>query len=300
MAHSHSEGPVNYGKAFAVGIALNLVFVAVEAGYGLASHSLALVADAGHNLSDVLSLALAWAATVLALRRPTSRRTYGMGRSSILASLTNAALLLVAIGAIAWEAIGRFSRPAAVSGATVVTVASIGIVVNAATALMFASGRRKDINIKGAYLHMAADAGVSLGVVIAGFAIGATGWAWLDPATSLLIVLVVLFGTWDLLKESLDLALDAVPRSVDTESVRQYLLSVEGVADVHDLHVWALSTTETALTVHLVVPEHGVGDAWLAKIGSELHARFDIEHPTLQVERASTKVTCHLSPPETA
>jgi cobalt-zinc-cadmium efflux system protein len=251
MQHGHDT--THYDQAFAVGVVLNLGFVVVEFIYGQLAHSLALVADAGHNLSDVLALLLAWGAAVLARRRPTPGRTYGLRRSSILAALVNAVVLLVAIGAIAWEAVRRFSAPTPVAEQTVIWVAAIGIVINAGTALLFLSGRRGDVNIRGAFLHMAADAGVSLGVVLAGVAILATGWWWLDPVVSLMIVVVILIGTWGLLRDAVNLALDAVPEGVDVHGVRQYLASLPKVVDVHDLHIWGMSTTETALTAHLVM-----------------------------------------------
>ncbi len=293
--HSHHHGPVDYGRAFAIGVALNLGFVGLEVFYGLASHSLALVADAGHNLSDVLALLLAWGASVLARRRPTQTHTYGMRRSSILAALFNALLLLVAIGAIAWEAVRRLVTPGPVEAETVIWVAAVGIAINTATALMFMRGRERDINIQGAFLHMAADAGVSLGVVVAGFAIAATGWTWLDPAVSLAIVVVIFIGTWGLLKESVNLALDAAPRGINVVDVRRYLTGLPGVVEVHDLHVWAMSTTETALTAHVVIPNHAGGDGLLNQAARDLHDQFGIEHTTLQIESADTDDTCHLA-----
>ena len=291
--HGHHHGPVDYGRAFAIGVALNLGFVALEFFYGTLSHSLALVADAGHNLSDVLALFLAWGAAVLTRRRPTRTHTYGMRRTSILAALFNALLLLVAIGAIGWEAVRRLMNPGPVEGETVIWVALVGIVVNTATALMFMRGREHDINIRGAFLHMAADAGVSLGVVLAGFAILATGWTWLDPVVSLAIVAVIFIGTWGLLKDSVNMALDAVPEGINLAEVKDYLGGLPGVAEVHDLHVWPMSTTETALTAHLVIPDYQGGDTLLNTTASELHDRFGIEHTTLQVEIADTEDGCH-------
>ncbi len=298
MEHGHDHGPTNYGRAFAIGIALNLGFVIVEFIYGRFAHSLALVADAGHNLSDVLSLALAWGAAVLARRHPTEDRTYGFRRSSILAALIDAVVLLVAIGAIAWEAIRRFSEPNQVEGGTVIWVAAVGIAVNAITALLFMSGRKGDLNIKGAFIHMAADAGVSLGVVLAGFAIIYTGWLWLDPVVSLAISAVILIGTWGLLRDSVNLALDAVPEGVDLNSVREHLASLPTCVDVHDLHIWGMSTTETALTAHLVMNHSICDDALLARITEELHRKFGIEHATLQVESGDPAYPCRcrLSP----
>jgi cobalt-zinc-cadmium efflux system protein len=282
--HAHEHGAAGHDRAFAVAIALNLGFVAIEGGAGFLANSLALLADAGHNLGDVLGLALAWGAAALARRRPTRRRTYGFGRSSVLAALANAMVLLVAVGAIGWEAVWRLGHPAPVEGSLMIGVAAAGVVVNGATAVLFLKGRHHDLNLRGAFLHMAADAGVSLGVVVAGLLIGATGWLWLDPATSLAIVAVIAWGTWGLFKDSLNLALDAVPEGIDRGAVEDYLRALPGVAAVHDLHIWALSTTETALTVHLVRPEGSGGDAFLAEICEALRRRFAIGHATLQVE----------------
>jgi cobalt-zinc-cadmium efflux system protein len=288
----HEHGTANYSRAFAVGVVLNLGFVVVEFLYGQLAHSLALVADAGHNLSDVLALLLAWGAAVLAQRRPTPGRTYGMRRSSILAALVNAVVLLIAVGAIAWEAVRRFGAPTPVAEQTVIWVAMIGIVINAGTALLFLSGRKADMNIRGAFLHMAADAGVSLGVVLAGVAILATDWWWLDPVVSVGIVVVILIGTWDILRDSVNLALDAVPEGVDLPGVRQYLARLPKVVDVHDLHIWGMSTTETALTAHLVLTEAVCDDAFLARIEGELHTLFGIEHTTIQVETGNPAYPC--------
>ena len=298
-AHGHAHGSADYGRAFAIGVALNLGFVAVEAAFGLLSGSLALVADAGHNLSDVLGLLLAWGASVLVRRRPTLRRTYGLRRSSILAALVNAVFLLVAIGAIAWEAARRFGEPGPVAGGTVIGVALIGLAVNGATALLFLRGQRADLNIRGAFLHMAADAGVSLGVALAGVAILLTGWRWLDPAVSLAVVAIIFVGTWGLLRDSVNLALDAVPEGIDAAAVEAHLRGLPAVAGVHDLHIWAMSTTETALTAHLVLPGGRGGDALLARACRELRDRFGIEHSTLQVEHGDPAFpcACSLAPP---
>ena len=293
--HHHDHGASTFDRAFAVGIALNLAYVALEATYGVVAGSLALVADAGHNLSDVLGLALAWVASRLVRRRPTARRSYGLRRSSVLAALFNALFLLVAVGGIAWEAIGRLRDPASVAGGTVIWVALVGIAVNAGTALLFFSGQRGDLNIRGAYLHMAADAGVSLGVVVAGLVILATGWDWLDPAISLAIVAVIVVGTWGLLRESLDLALDAVPTGIDPDEVRGYLAGLPGVSEVHDLHIWAMSTTETALTAHLVMPGVVSRDETLGRVCEYLHDAFGIEHATLQVEHGDGAHPCRLA-----
>jgi cobalt-zinc-cadmium efflux system protein len=283
----HRHGPATYNAAFAIGVALNLGFVVVEAVFGLFAHSLALLADAGHNLSDVLGLLLAWGAMYLSRRPPTRHRTYGFRGSSILAALANAILLLVAVGGIAWEAIRRFGgdHAAPVSGRTVMWVAGVGIAVNGVTALLFLSGRKRDVNLEGAFLHMAADAAVSLGVVAAGVAISLTGWRWLDPAVSLAIVAVITAGTWGLLRKSVNLAIDAVPEGIDPKAVKDYLSALPGVTAVHDLHIWAMSTTESALTAHLVKPDVDDEDALLTRAARELHDRFGIEHPTIQIER---------------
>lgn len=294
--HNHNHGQANYSRAFAIGTALNVGFVIIEAVYGYFAHSLALFADAGHNLSDVLGLLLAWGASALARRPPTRRYTYGLRGSSILAALFNAILLLLAMGAIAWEAIRRFSDPSPVAGGTVIGVAVVGIVINTATALMFMSGRQGDLNIRGAFLHMAADAIVSAGVVLAGIAIVVTGWLWFDPVVSLIIVAVVVVGTWQLLRDSVNLALDAVPEGISPQAVQTYLAERRGVTQVHDLHIWAMSTTETALTAHLVMPSGYPGDAFLAETCKELHDHFGIEHSTLQVETGDRNHPCALAP----
>jgi cobalt-zinc-cadmium efflux system protein len=301
--HGHSHGdalghghvPKDFGFAFAVGTALNLGFVVVEAVYGILANSMALLADAGHNLGDVLGLLIAWGATALARRIPTARYTYGLRSSSILAALANAIFLLVAVGAIAWEAIRRFADPQPVAGMTVIVVAVVGIVINGVTAWFFASGRNGDINIKGAFLHMAADAVVSVGVVVAGIVILFTGWAWLDPAASLVIVAVVIWGTWGLLRDSVNMSLNAVPPGIDAAEVRAYLAGLAAVTRFHDLHIWPMSTTETALTCHLVMPGGHPGDAFMASVASELHHRFRIGHATLQVE-VDEEVACALEP----
>jgi cobalt-zinc-cadmium efflux system protein len=282
--HGHSHGPPDFGRAFAFGIALNLLFVGIEALYGWLSNSLSLLADAGHNLSDVLGLLLAWIATILARRVPTARRTYGLRRSSILASLGNALLLLAAVIGICWEALLRLRHPEPVASGTVMLVAGAGILINGATAWLFASGSKDDLNVRGAFLHMAADAAVSAGVVLTALAMRYTGWLWLDPVTSLAIALVITVGTWGLLRDSIDLSLDAVPRRIDPAEVEAYLTSLPGVLAAHDLHIWAMSTTEVALTVHLVKPDAVVDDALLSQIGSELARRFGIGHATVQLE----------------
>ncbi len=283
-SHGHSHAPARFDRAFAIGITLNTLFVVVEAIYGVASGSLALLADAGHNLSDVLGLLLAWGATFLARKRATQRRTYGFRRSSILASLFNAVLLLLAVGGIAWEAVRRFWQPAPVATAMVMIVAGVGILINTATALGFAAGRKDDLNLRGAWLHMMADAAVSLGVVLAALLIRFTDWLWLDPLVSLGIAGAILWSTWGLLRESLDLALDAVPPGIDAAQVEAYLRALDGVQSVHDLHIWAMSTTETALTAHLVMENFNTAPDFLPIVAGELHDRFGIEHPTLQIE----------------
>ena len=293
----HAHATSNFNRAFAIGVGLNLGFVLVEAVCGVWADSLALLADAGHNFSDVLGLLLAWGASRLALTPPSDRRTYGLRRTSILAALGNAIFLLVAIGGLVWEAVRRFETPAPVAAGTVAAVAAAGVVVNAMTALLFLSGRKHDLNIRGAYLHMAADAGVSAGVVVAALAIGATGCMWIDPVTSLVIAAVIAAGTWGLLRESLDLALDAVPANVELPAVAAYLGSLPGVTAVHDLHVWPMSTTETALTARLVKPDGRLDDALLARACDELRQDFGISHSTLQLVQASAEA-CHLAPRE--
>jgi cobalt-zinc-cadmium efflux system protein len=289
------HAPASFGTAFAVGIALNLTFVAVEFVYGVLANSMALVADAGHNLSDVLSLAIAWIASVLARRPPSARLTYGLGGSSIVAALFNAVLLLVAVGAIAWEAILRLLHPEPVASGTVMIVAAVGIVINGATAWLFASGRKGDLNIRGAFLHMVADAAVSAGVVVAAAVILMTGWLWLDPLTSLAVVGLIVWGTWSLLRDSLAMSVSAVPAAIDPQAVRRYLESRPGVAAVHDLHIWPMSTTETALTAHLVLPAGHPGDEFLMQATTELKRRFGIGHTTLQIE-VSAETACQLAP----
>ena len=294
--HNHSPAPKNFDRAFAIGIALNVSFVVIEAVFGLLSNSLALLADAGHNLSDVLGLVLAWGASVLVRKIPTQRYTYGLRRTSVLAALTNALVLLIAVGAIAWEAILRFGHPEAVESGTVILVASIGIFINGFTAWLFMSGKDQDVNIRGAYLHMAADAVISLGVVVAAIAMRFTGWLWLDPSVSLAIAVVIGVGTWSLLRESLSLALDAVPANIHPEKVFAYLARLPGVTAVHDLHIWAMSTTEIALTVHLVKPDAIIDDALLVNINNELREQFGIGHTTVQFERGDAAHPCKQAP----
>ena len=291
----HSHAPDHFGFAFAAGVTLNTVFVVAELIFGYAANSLALISDAVHNFSDVISLLLAWAALWLARKQPTQQHTYGYRRASILAALVNAGLLLIAVGGIAVEAINRIQQPAAVAGWTVVLVAALGILVNGGTALLFMRGRHGDLNIRGAYLHMAADAGVSFGVVVAALVIMATGWLWVDPAISLGIAAVVLASGWGLAKDSVNLALDGVPKGIELAKVKDYLITLDGVTELHDLHIWAMSTNETALTAHLVRPA-GFNDAFLHGVCEELSHRFNIHHATLQIE-ASSEV-CKLAPAE--
>jgi len=295
--HAHVHRPQNFGQAFAIGIALNLGFVVIEAVYGLMSNSVALLADAGHNLGDVLGLSVAWLASILALRAPTARFTYGMRGSSILAALFNAVFLLVVVGGLSWEAIRRLGSPEPVAGKTMMAVAAVGIVVNAATAWLFASGRRQDLNLRGAFLHMASDALVSVGVVAAGLLILLTDWLWLDPLVSLVINGVIVWGTWGLLRDSLGMSMAAVPAEIDPAAVRNFLVSRTGVAAVHDLHIWSMSTTENALTCHLVMPRGHPGDAFLHELASDLARRFRIVHTTVQIE-VDPHLACALAPDE--
>jgi cobalt-zinc-cadmium efflux system protein len=290
--HSHHHGPATFNRAFTIGIALNLGFVIVEATYGWKVGSLALLADAGHNLSDVAGLVLAWIASLAAGRLPDHRHTYGWQRASILAAFANSLLLLVAMGSLLWEAGHRLQAPVPTDGITVMVVAAIGVVVNAATAALFISGSKSDMNIRGAFLHMAGDALVSLGVVVSGALYLRTGWAWLDPATSMAVALVIIAATWSLFRRSLHLLFDGVPESVVLADVAAQLRALPGVIDVHDLHVWAMSTTDIALTAHLVMPAGHPGDAFLERIGEELHDRFHITHPTLQIELAAVDHGC--------
>jgi len=296
--HGASHAEPDYTRAFAVGVALNVAYIVAEVVFGLATGSLALLADAGHNLSDVLGLLLAWGAVCLGKLRPTLRRTYGWHSSSLLAAMLNAVLLLVVTGGSAWEAIRRLADPAEIPGRTVMLVAGIGVIVNSATALLFVRGRKEDLNIKGAFLHMAADAIISAGVVLGGLGIATLQWLWLDPALSLMIALVILYGTWDLFKESVNLVLHAVPAGIDVVAVTEYLASLPGVIELHDLHIWAMSTTETALTAHLVKPDAHNDDAFLASTVHELHDRFGIRHATIQIERAHAGSNCHLASPD--
>jgi len=293
---AHSHEPPSNNAAFAIGVVLNLGFVVAEVFYGLAAHSLALISDAGHNLSDVFCLLLAWGAMHLTRSAPTKRRTYGWRRSSILAALVNAVILLVVVGGITVEAIRRLANPEEVAGGTVMAVAAAGIVINTISALLFMSGRKRDLNLKGAFLHMAGDAAVSVGVVIAAFAIRMTGWHWLDPAVSLAIGVVIVWGTWGLLRESINLSMDAVPAEIDPHAVEDYLVNLAGVTAVHDLHIWAMSTTEVALTVHLVMAEAPRGDLFLHEVGDVLRERFGIGHATTQIECGDGERDCRQAP----
>ncbi|WP_283744486.1 cation diffusion facilitator family transporter [Sideroxydans sp. CL21] len=298
--HHHHGDPNNHGRAFVIAIALNTAFVAVEFAYGIIAHSTALMADAGHNLSDVLGLLLSLGAAILARKTPSGRFTYGLRSTSILAALTNAMFLMVACGGIAWEAIQRFSEPHVVAGLTVSLVAVVGIGINGISAWLFVKGSKGDLNVRGAYLHMMADAVVSLGVAVAGVVMLYTGWYWLDPAVSLAIVAVIVIGTWGLLRESLQLALNAVPAHIDAAALEDYLRQCPGVADIHDLHIWGMSTTESALTVHLVMPGGYPGDVFMDDIICTLRERYSIHHSTLQVELGTTDHVCVLHPTETA
>ena len=296
--HTHngadSHAPANFSAAFAIGTALNAMFVVAEVIYGLSAHSLALLADAGHNLGDVFGLLMAWGASALASSIPTEKHTYGFRSTSILAALLNAIILLLTTGAIAWEAVRRFHEPSTVNGQIVIWIAAAGILVNGITALLFMSGRKGDLNIRAAFLHMAGDAAIALGVVGAGFLILWTGMHWIDPVTSLAISAFIVWGTWSLMHDSLRLALHGVPPGIDLVAVREFLRSIPGIVEVHDLHIWGMSTTETALTAHLVRKASSGDDALLAHAASELHERFEIGHATLQLESPSHQ--CGLAP----
>ncbi|HZK98903.1 MAG TPA: cation diffusion facilitator family transporter [Caulobacteraceae bacterium] len=295
--HGHRHpAPASFGLAFAVGIGLNTAYVMTEAVYGVLGNSLALLADAGHNFGDILGLVAAWLAAWMGRKAPSPRYTYGLRGSSILAALSNATLLLVVTGGIAWEAISRLTHPEPAAGVTIMIVAAAGMAVNGLTALMFAAGRKGDLNIRAAFGHMMADALVAAGVVAAGAAILVTGWAVIDPIVSLLIGVIIVVGTWTLLRESLDLALHAVPVGVDQQAVKGYLATLPGVSEVHDLHIWGMSTTETALTAHLVRPEGAIDDALLHRACAELRMRFSVHHATLQIEKGEDGHPCELAP----
>lgn len=297
MGHSHNHhisepGIQNYGRLFSIGIGLNIVFVVVEVIFGLLANSSALLADAGHNLSDVLGLAFAWAAAWLATIKPKGKYTYGLRKTTILVSMLNALLLFGAMAIIGWDAINKLKNPQPVGGTQVMIVAAIGVIINTATALLFMKGQKNDLNIKGAFLHMAADAAVSLGVVVAGLLINLTGYLWIDPITSFAIIAVILWGTWGLFTDSVDLALDAVPKHIDVEKVRAFLQSREGVDDIHDLHIWAMSTTRVALTAHLVMPE-GHTDSFIAELQHDIAHEFGISHTTFQIETQDMEHDCN-------
>lgn len=292
--HHHHAPVAGHERAFLIAIILNSIFVAVEFTYGLIADSTALMADAGHNLSDVLALGLAWGAALLAKRQPSNRYTYGLRSSSIIAALLNAMLLLLVCGAIAWEAVRRFAAPEPVAGMTVAVVAAIGIVINGGSALLFMAGSKNDLNLRGAYLHMAADAAVSLGVLIAGVVMLAAGWTWPDPVISLVIVAVVLFSTWGLLRDALQLSLNAVPPHIDPEAVAAFLAQQPGVVAMHDLHIWGMSTTESALTVSLEMPQGHPGDAFIDELAARLEQEFAIHHSTLQIRQGPGAQACAL------
>jgi cobalt-zinc-cadmium efflux system protein len=296
--HGHDHGhelPADHGRAFLIGIALNVTIVVLEVVYGLMSHSMALVADAGHNLSDVLGLVLALAATVLAKRKPTARRTYGFRKSSILAALANATLLLVVTGGVVWESIQRIRDPGIVHEKTVMIVAGIAMLINGASALLFLRGGKHDLNVRSAFLHLAGDAAIALGVVASGAVILFTGYYRLDPIVSILVSVLILVSTWSLLRRSLDLVLDAVPEGVDPDKVRAYLCGLPDVIEVHDLHIWAMSTTETALTAHLVMNADSRDPSFLGDVSHGLSHRFNIAHATVQIETADAPRDCHLA-----
>jgi cobalt-zinc-cadmium efflux system protein len=293
--HHHQHATPDYNRAFAVGVALNVIFVVIEVIYGVMANSLALITDAGHNLSDVMGLLLAWGAHFLAGKQPSLRRTYGYSRATILASMFSSFLLLGAVVFICWEAMQRFLTPSEPAGQTIMVVAGIGVLINGVTAWLFVSGKDHDLNIRGAYIHMAADALVSLGVVISGFVIWKFGLMWFDPLSSLLIAGVIFWSTWGLLRDSLNLAVDAVPRGVDPAGIRRWLSTQPGVEGMHDLHIWPTSTTETALTVHLLMSEPPEDDRFLHELSLQLQERFEISHSTFQIERGDENHPCRQS-----
>lgn len=298
MPDTHHHTPETHSRNFVIAVLLNVVYVIIEFTYGFIANSAALLADAGHNLSDVLALLLAWAAAMLVRKKPSERFTYGLRSTSILAALGNAMLLLIVCGGIAWEAVQRLSYPPVVAELTVTLVAAAGIFINGLSAYLFVKGSKEDINIRGAYLHLMADAAVSLGVVIAGLGMMVTGWYWLDPVISLVIVVIIVIATWGLLRESVHLALNAVPPGIDMPAIDAYLRCCPGVAEIHDLHIWGMSTTESALTVHLVMPDGYPGDAYMDEIMETLRARFNIHHCTLQIELGTTSHACALQSKE--
>jgi cobalt-zinc-cadmium efflux system protein len=294
--HHHHHGPKTHGRAFAVGIALNLGFVAVEVICGVLSHSVALLADAGHNFGDVLGLALSWGATALATLKPSARRTFGFRRTTIVASVANALILLFVTGGLAWESVRRLVSPEPAQGKTMIVVALVGAVVNTASALLFMAGSKDDLNLRSAFLHLASDAVLALGVAVAGGVILFTGWLWLDPAASIVLAIAILAGTWSLMGKSLNLMLDAVPEGIDPAEVKAFLCALPRVVEVHDLHIWAMSTTETALTAHLVMPGNSCEPTFIAGACKELHEKFDIDHATLQIDPEEASAPCALAP----
>lgn len=294
--HDHGGSSDSRGRAFALGVALNAIFVVIEASYGVAVGSLALVADAAHNLGDVLGLVLAWGAMILARRHPTKRRTYGFRGGTILAALANGLLLLVATGGVVWEAIQRLGHPHEVPGGTIAAVAAVGVAINGISALLFLADRKRDANVRGAFLHLAADAAVSVAVVIVGGIVAITHAAWLDPAVSVAVSLAILYGTWGLLRDGLNLAMAAVPAHVDADAVRAHLAALPCVTEVHDLHIWAMSTTEVALTAHLAMPWPESPPEFLTQISDDLRHRFEIAHVTIQLEPAEAGISCPQAP----
>jgi cobalt-zinc-cadmium efflux system protein len=294
MSHNHEHKINNYNRSFAIGVTLNIVFVIIEAAFGIFSNSLALLADAGHNLSDVVGLLLAWGARVLAAKATSDKRTYGFRKATVMASLASAVLLLIALGGIVWEAMGRFGNHNPVEGLTVIIVAAVGVIINILTALLFVKGRKHDLNIRGAFLHMAADAGVSLGVVISGVLIMIWGWLWIDPVISLIIAAVIFISTWRLFLDSINYAVDAVPENIEISKIREYLESFNKVSRIHDLHIWPLSTTQVALTVHLVVNEDSLDNSFLQDLSLHLLSDFGIEHSTIQIESSKNSNDCLL------
>jgi cobalt-zinc-cadmium efflux system protein len=296
--HHHHDVPKGRGRSFALGIGFNLAFVIVEIAFGVRSHSLALVADAGHNVGDVLGLGLAWGATALASVKPSQRRTFGFRRATIVSSVANALILIFVTGGLTWESIHRLLAPQPSQGKTMIAVALVGAVVNAASALLFMRDRKHDLNAGGAFAHLAADAVLAIGVAIAGGLILFTGWLWLDPAMSLLLAIAIVAGTWSILRKSMNLMLDAVPEGIDPEEVRKFLSALAGVVEVHDLHIWAMSTTETALTAHLVMPPDACAPTFLTKVCKELHDRFHVDHTTLQIEPVEAVSPCTLASDE--
>jgi cobalt-zinc-cadmium efflux system protein len=296
--HHHDHAPQGRGRAFSVGIALNLGFVVVEVVFGALSHSVALLADAGHNFGDVLGLGLAWGASALATLKPSARRTFGFRRTTIVASVANALILLFVTGGLTWESIRRLVSPEPAQGKTMIVVALVGAVINGASALLFMANSKSDLNLRSAFVHLASDAVLALGVAVAGAVIVFTGWLWLDPAVSIVLALAILGGTWSLMRQSLNLMLDAVPATIDPEAVKTFLGALAGVREVHDLHIWAMSTTETALTAHLVMPGNSCKPTFIADVCEKLHAKFDIDHSTLQIDHAEAPSPCALASDE--